>query len=67
MRMVAHAKPTRIADMTPNVEALYQAALALPEDERAELVDWLLNSLLPDLPYELHSAWPAELRGELPR
>jgi putative addiction module component (TIGR02574 family) len=47
--------------MTPNVEALYQAALALPEDERAEHVDLFLDSQLPDAPSQLHPAWRGEL------
>jgi len=48
--------------MAPTIEALYQAALALPEDERAELAERLLDSLPPDIPSQLHPAWRAELR-----
>lgn len=47
--------------MTSTLESLYQAALALPEDERAELADRLLDSLPPDVPSQLHPAWRAEL------
>ncbi len=48
--------------MTPTLDALYQAALALSEDDRAELADRLLDSLPPDVPSQLHPAWRAELR-----
>jgi putative addiction module component (TIGR02574 family) len=34
--------------MTPEHQALFQTALALPEAERARLVDLLLESLSPD-------------------
>jgi hypothetical protein len=42
--------------MTPTLESLYQAALALPEDERAELAERLISSLPPDVPSQLHPA-----------
>ncbi len=48
--------------MTPTLNALYQAALALSEEDRAELADRLLDSLSPDVPSQLHPAWRAELR-----
>jgi len=48
--------------MTPTLDSLYQAALALPEADRAELADRLLDSLPPAGPAGLHPAWPAELR-----
>ncbi len=48
--------------MAPALEAVYQAALALPEEERAELADRLLNTLSPDIPSQLHPAWRDELR-----
>jgi putative addiction module component (TIGR02574 family) len=48
--------------MTPTLEALCQAALALPEAERAELAERLFDSLPSDVPSQLHPAWRAELR-----
>ncbi len=51
--------------MTPTTDQLYQAALALPEDERAELAGRLLDSLSADTPSQLHPAWREELRRRL--
>jgi putative addiction module component (TIGR02574 family) len=51
--------------MTPTTDQLYQAAMALPEDERAELAGRLLDSLAPDTPSQLHPAWREELRRRL--
>jgi putative addiction module component (TIGR02574 family) len=51
--------------MTPTTDQLYQAALALPEDERAELAGRLLDSLAPDTPSPPHPAWREELRRRL--
>jgi putative addiction module component (TIGR02574 family) len=48
--------------VAPTVESLYQAALALPEDQRAELADRLLETLPADIPSQLHPAWKDELR-----
>ncbi|HBI41717.1 MAG TPA: addiction module component, family protein [Planctomycetales bacterium] len=48
--------------MSPALETLYQAALALPEEERVELADRLLGTLSPDVPSQLHPAWRAELK-----
>lgn len=48
--------------MPSTLETLYQAALALPEEERAELADRLLGSLPPDVPSQLHPAWRDELK-----
>ena len=48
--------------MPPTLDALYQAALALPEEERAELADRLLGSLPPDVSSQLHPAWRDELK-----
>jgi putative addiction module component (TIGR02574 family) len=42
-----------------SVNAIYTAALALSDDERAELVDRLLGSLPPEIPSLLHPAWRA--------
>ncbi len=47
--------------MSQTVAELFDAALALPEDERAELVDLLAESLEPS-PSSLHPAWKAEIR-----
>src|SRR5207247_1658522 len=58
----SYLRPMRKSAMTPTLEALYQAALALPEDERATLADRLLDSLPPEVPSQLHPAWRAELR-----
>ena len=48
--------------MPPTLEAIYQAALTLPEPERAELVDRLLGAMSSDLPSQLHPAWRDELK-----
>ena len=48
--------------MSPTLETLYQAALALPEEQRVELADRLLGSLSPDGPSHLHPAWRDELK-----
>jgi putative addiction module component (TIGR02574 family) len=48
--------------MAPTLEAVYQAALALPDEERAELADRLLGTLSADVPSQLHPAWRAELK-----
>jgi putative addiction module component (TIGR02574 family) len=48
--------------MAATLEALYQAALALPEEDRVELADRLLGTLSPDVPSQLHPAWRAELK-----
>ena len=48
--------------MIPTLDALYQAALALPEDQRAALADRLLESLSMDVPSHLHPAWREEVR-----
>jgi putative addiction module component (TIGR02574 family) len=47
--------------MPTTLNDLYQAALDLPEDQRAELADRLLGTLSSDLASELHPAWKAEL------
>ena len=46
--------------MSQTVAELFDAALALPEDERAELVGLLVESLEPP-PSSLHPAWKAEI------
>lgn len=48
--------------MSPALENLYYAALALPEEDRVELADRLLASFPPDVPSQLHPAWRAELK-----
>jgi Putative addiction module component len=48
--------------MPSTLEALYQAALALPEEDRVELAHRLLGTLSPDVPSQLHPAWRAELK-----
>ena len=55
--------------MTPNTQSLYEAALALPEDERILLVERLLESL-PVCAYELTDQEllaEVEQRGLMPR
>jgi putative addiction module component (TIGR02574 family) len=47
--------------MSQTVAELFDAALALPQDERAELVVLLTESLDP-LPSSLHPGWKAEIR-----
>ena len=51
--------------MTPTADQLYQAALALPEDERAQLAGRLIDSLGPDGPSQLHPDWREEIRRRL--
>jgi putative addiction module component (TIGR02574 family) len=51
--------------VTPTLETLYQGALALPEEDRAELADRLLGTLSPNPPSQLHPAWRAELKRRL--
>jgi putative addiction module component (TIGR02574 family) len=51
--------------MTPLASQVYEAAMALPEEERAELASRLLDSLPRDTPSQLHSAWGDELRRRL--
>ena len=48
--------------MTPTLDTVYQAAMALPEEQRAELADRLLGTLSPDVPSQLHPAWRTELK-----
>jgi putative addiction module component (TIGR02574 family) len=48
--------------MPTTLDAVYQAALALPEDQRAALADRILGTLAPDDPSQLHPAWRTELR-----
>jgi putative addiction module component (TIGR02574 family) len=48
--------------MPTTLDAVYQAALTLPEDQRAALADRILGTLSPDDPSQLHPAWRAELR-----
>ena len=47
--------------MSQTVAELLDAALALPEPERAELAE-LIAASLTSPPSALHPAWPAELR-----
>jgi putative addiction module component (TIGR02574 family) len=48
-------------DAAMSVTTIYDAALALSDDERADLVDRLLASLPSDVPTQLHPAWKAVL------
>jgi putative addiction module component (TIGR02574 family) len=48
--------------MPPTLEALYEAALALPEEQRAELADRLLGTLSARIPSQLHPTWRTELK-----
>ncbi len=47
--------------MSETLAELVEAALALPDAERAELVE-LLAATIPSPPGSLHPAWSAELR-----
>ena len=47
--------------MTPTINELLNAALRLPEPERAELVELLAASMDPPVS-PLHPAWAAEVR-----
>ena len=48
-------------------DALVQAVLALPEDQRAEIADRLLESLPTEVTSRLHPAWKAELKRRAAR
>jgi putative addiction module component (TIGR02574 family) len=48
--------------MSPILESLYQAALGLPEEDRIELADRLLDTLSQDVLSQLHPAWRAEIK-----
>jgi len=47
--------------MKAAIEQILQAALALPDDERAELVEALLATLEPETAAPLDDAWKAEI------
>jgi putative addiction module component (TIGR02574 family) len=47
--------------MTPAVEQILQAALALPEPDRVELVDALIAALEPETSAAIDDAWRAEV------
>lgn len=47
--------------MSPKVEAVLETALELPEQERAELVTRLLDSLDGDIEPDVEAAWAAEI------
>ena len=51
--------------MTTLASQLYEAAMALAEEERAELASRLLESLPQDTPSERHPAWVDEIRRRL--
>lgn len=46
--------------MTSSTDNLFQAALALPPDDRAALADKLLDSLSESPDSEIDAAWAAE-------
>jgi putative addiction module component (TIGR02574 family) len=50
--------------MTSTCEKLYEDAMHLSNEERAELAERLLASL-QDVPSQLHTAWRDELRRRL--
>lgn len=47
--------------MTTTLENVYQAALALGEQDRIELADRLLSTVPPEGASQLHPAWKGEL------
>jgi putative addiction module component (TIGR02574 family) len=47
--------------MTQNTEAIFQAALAMPPENRAALADKLLESLGPEDQKEIDDAWEREI------
>ena len=51
--------------MTQLASQVYEAAMALAEEERAELASRLLESLPQDTPSQLHPAWAEEIRRQL--
>jgi len=48
--------------MGKTAQSIYEAAMALPDEERAELADRLLDSLPAPFMSELHPSWKAELK-----
>ncbi len=58
---------SRAIAMTPSSDQLYQAAMVLSEEERADLAARLLDSLTRDSPSQLHPAWWEEIRRRLAR
>ena len=53
--------------MTATIQEITEAALLLPEPQRAELADTLLGSLDDSTadPYQIESAWTQEIRTRL--
>ena len=51
--------------MTLTADQLYEAAMVLPEQERAKLTERLLDTLPQTMPSQLHPAWRDELRRRL--
>ena len=51
--------------MTPTMNAVCEAALALPREERAELAAILTNSLDAREPAESISTWDAEIKRRM--
>ena len=47
--------------MSTSLESLLQVALSLPEADRAELVDTLIESLDPEEEANVEAAWAAEV------
>jgi putative addiction module component (TIGR02574 family) len=47
--------------MTPSGQKVLEAAIALPDDERAELISALLETLPDDAAHDLDPEWEAEI------
>jgi putative addiction module component (TIGR02574 family) len=53
--------------MAPSTAEVFEAALALPDDERARLADKLVESLDGAADPDASAAWPAEVERRLAR
>jgi len=64
---VSYQAPTHLGRFSVSMtsESVVEAALKLPEPERAQVVQELLDSLSPDAETHLDDAWAAELDRRL--
>lgn len=60
--MTAVPPPEEVNAMTPDTESLFNAALALPSEDRIELVEAILASLQPTDRPPLDESWREVIR-----